>query len=221
MENRFMTKEETIQRITEEGILAVIRGPSEDLTLKMVEALIRGGIKGIEITFTTPNALSVVESLAKNFSSDILLGVGTVTQIDQPAAAREAGAQFLVSPHTEKKIVKAMVKTGLPVMAGAVTPTEVMAALKYGADIVKIFPGSLVGPSYVKALKGPYPELKAMPTGGVTKENIKDWFAAGVVAVGAGSNLCPKSWAVEGRFEDITENARMYREIVDQARSVE
>lgn len=214
-----MTKEQTLKNIYEEGILAVIRGPSEELTLKMVEALIKGGIKGIEITFTTPNALAVVESLAKNFSDDILLGVGTVTETDQPSAAKNAGAQFLVSPHTDKDLVEAMVITGLPVMAGAVTPSEVMFARKFGADIVKIFPGSLVGPSYIKALRGPYPDLKAMPTGGVTKENIKDWFAAGAVAVGAGSNLCPKDWAVAGRFDDITENARVYREIVDLARS--
>jgi 2-dehydro-3-deoxyphosphogluconate aldolase/(4S)-4-hydroxy-2-oxoglutarate aldolase len=216
-----MSKEQTLQRIIEEGILAVIRGPSEELTVKMVEALIKGGINGIEITFTTPNALIVIESLAKNFSSDILLGVGTVTKIDQPLAAKDAGAQFLVSPHTDKKLLKSMVKTGLPVMAGAVTPSEVMAALKWGTDIVKIFPGSLVGPSYIKALKGPYPDLMAMPTGGVTKDNIKDWFAAGAVAVGAGSNLCPKSWAVDGRFDDIAENAKVYREIVDKARSCE
>jgi 2-dehydro-3-deoxyphosphogluconate aldolase/(4S)-4-hydroxy-2-oxoglutarate aldolase len=213
-----MSKEQTLKRILEEGILAVIRGPSEALTLKMVEALIRGGINGIEITFTTPNALAVIEALAKNFSSDILLGVGTVTELDQSLAAQNAGAQFLVSPHTDKKLVKSMVKTGLPVMAGAITPSEVMAALKWGTDIVKIFPGSLVGPTYIRALKGPYPDLKAMPTGGVTKDNIKDWFDAGAVAVGAGSNLCPKSWAAEGRFDDIAENAQVYREIVDNAR---
>lgn len=214
-------KEQTIQRIIEEGILAVIRGPSEDLTLKMVEALLKGGIKGIEITFSTPNALTVIESLAKNFSTDILLGVGTVTKLDQSLTAKNVGAQFLVSPHTEKKLLKSMVKTGLPVMTGAVTPSEVMMAIEYGTDIVKIFPGSLVGPSYIKALMGPYPELKAMPTGGVTKENIKDWFSSGAVAVGAGSNLCPKNLAVEGRFEEITNNAREYRQIVDDARSGE
>jgi 2-dehydro-3-deoxyphosphogluconate aldolase/(4S)-4-hydroxy-2-oxoglutarate aldolase len=216
-----MSKNQTLKRITKEGILAVIRGPSKELTLKMVDALIKGGINGIEITFSTPNALDVIEALAKNFSTDILLGVGTVTQLDQLQAAQNAGAQFLVSPHTDKKLIKSMVKTGLPVMAGAVTPSEVMAALKWGTDIVKIFPGSLVGPSYIKALKGPYPDLKAMPTGGVDRNNIKDWFASGAVAVGAGSNLCPKNWALDGRFEDITENARMYREIVDKSRAEE
>jgi|APSaa5957512622_1039677.scaffolds.fasta_scaffold63828_2 2-dehydro-3-deoxyphosphogluconate aldolase / (4S)-4-hydroxy-2-oxoglutarate aldolase len=213
-------KEQTIQRIVDEGVLAVLRGPSEDLTLKMVEALLKGGVKGIEITFTTPNALAVIETLANQFHGDILLGVGTVTKIDQSMAAKNAGAQFLVSPHTDKKLLKSMVKTKLPVIAGALTPSEVVAALKYGADIVKIFPGSLVGPTYIKALRGPYPDLRAMPTGGVNKENIKDWFAAGAIAVGAGSNLCPKSWALEGRFEEITQNAREYREIIDNARSV-
>jgi len=125
---------------------------------------------------------------------------------------------FLVSPHTEKELLLAMVKTGLPVMSGALTPSEVVTARKYGADIVKIFPGSLVGPSYIKALKGPYPDLQAMPTGGVSKENIKDWFAAGAIAVGAGSNLCPKNWALEGKFSQITENAKEYKELVNKAR---
>jgi 2-dehydro-3-deoxyphosphogluconate aldolase/(4S)-4-hydroxy-2-oxoglutarate aldolase len=112
-----------------------------------------------------------------------------------------------------------MVQTGLPVMSGALTPSEVTAARSLGADVVKIFPGSLVGPSYIKALKGPYPDLKAMPTGGVNKGNIIEWFAAGVFAVGAGSNLCPKTWALEGDFSKITENAREFAAIVKEAQA--
>jgi 2-dehydro-3-deoxyphosphogluconate aldolase/(4S)-4-hydroxy-2-oxoglutarate aldolase len=211
-------KAETIQKIKTEGLLAVLRGPSEDLTVRMVEALIAGGVLGIEITFTTPNALSVIETLAKRYGDEIILGVGTVTQPAQALDSKNAGAMFLVSPHTEEALVKSMVETGLPLMSGALTPSEIVAAQALGADIVKIFPGSLVGPSYIKALRGPYPDLQAVPTGGVNKNNIKDWFEAGAVAVGAGSNLCPKQWALEGKFSQITANAKEYKEIVNKAR---
>lgn len=211
-------KQVTLQRIKAEGLLAVIRGSSDALTLKMVDALIAGGVIGIEITFTTHNALSVVETLAKGYGDEILLGMGTLTEDNQAGEALRAGATFLVSPHTEQSLAKAMLDTGLVIMVGALTPSEIVAAQKYGADIVKIFPGSLVGPAYIKALKGPYPGLQVMPTGGVTKENIVDWFAAGAVAVGAGSNLCPEAWAKDGRFSDITANAREFKQIVESAR---
>jgi len=213
-------KKTTLQRIKEEGLLAVLRGPSEEITLKMVDALVSGGVIGIEITFTTPNALSVIEALSIKYADRIILGVGTVTEETQAADAKNAGAMFVVSPHTEERLLNSMVKTGLPAMSGALTPSEVVFAQKNGADIVKIFPGSLVGPSYIKALRGPYPDLRAMPTGGVNKANIKDWFAAGAFAVGAGSNLCPKGWALEGKFSQITENAKEYIEIVKDARLV-
>ena len=213
-------KDATLKRIHEEGLLAVLRGPSKELTIKMVDALIEGGVAGIEITFTTPNALSVMEALAEAFGNEILLGAGTVTRLTQAASAKDAGATFVVSPHTEKNLLRSMVDTGLPVMSGALTPSEVSAARKLGADVVKIFPGSLVGPSYIKALRGPYPDLKAMPTGGVNKGNISDWFAAGVFAVGAGSNLCPKEWALDGEFSKITKNAREFAAIVKEAQVI-
>jgi len=213
-------KETTLKRVEEEGLLAVLRGPSKELTIRMVEALVAGGVTGIEITFTTPEALSVMETLAEKFGDDILLGAGTITQITQAASARDAGATFVVSPHTEEKLLQSMVDTGLPVMSGALTPSEVATARSLGADVVKIFPGSLVGPAYIKALKGPYPDLKAMPTGGVNKTNINDWFAAGVFAVGAGSNLCPLAWALEGDFSRITENAKEFAAIVSEAQAV-
>ncbi|MGD8807525.1 MAG: bifunctional 4-hydroxy-2-oxoglutarate aldolase/2-dehydro-3-deoxy-phosphogluconate aldolase [Chloroflexota bacterium] len=212
-------KEVILRRIEEAGVLAVLRGPSEELTIKMVDALVAAGVIGIEITFTTPNALSVIEALAERFGDEIILGAGTVTKETQAAQARDAGATFLVSPHTEEALLRSMVETNLPIMSGALTPSEVTAARSLGADVVKIFPGSLVGPSYIKALKGPYPDLKAMPTGGVNKGNIGDWFAAGAFAVGAGGNLCPKAWAIEGRFSRITENAQEFLAIVKEAQA--
>lgn len=209
-----------LDRIKNEGLLAVLRGPSEELTIEAVEALVLGGVIGIEITFTTPNALEVVEKLAHRFSDSIILGMGTVTRVDQPMDAKNAGAKFLVSPHTEKKLLKAMLQTDLPVFAGALSPSEVMRANDLGADVIKIFPGSLVGPSYIKALRGPFPGLNLMPTGGVSKDNIKTWFDAGAFAVGAGSSLCPKNWILEKQFSNITENAIEYKRIVNESRNM-
>jgi len=192
-----MDKQTTLNRIRENGLLAVIRGPSPDLTLKMVDALVAGGVLGIEITFSTPNAPEVVRSLVSHYGDQIVLGMGTLTEIEHVAQASQAGANYLVSSHCEKELAQAMVSTGLGVMIGALTPTEVLQAPRYGSDVVKIFPGSLGGPSYIKALRGPFPNIPLMPTGGVGLENIADWFAAGVFAVGAGSNLCPTAWANE------------------------
>lgn len=214
-----MSKAETLEKIEEIGLLAVIRGPSQELTLKMVEALVKGGAIGIEITYTTPNAAEVVAALDQRFGNEIMLGMGTLTQPAQAAEAQSAGARFLVSPHTEPQLAAAMVATGLPVMMGALTPSEVVQAGNLGADVIKIFPGSLAGPGYLKALRGPFPSVKMMPTGGVSLNNVADWFAAGAVAVGAGGELCPTAWAKEGRFDDIATRAREFVNAVAAARA--
>jgi 2-dehydro-3-deoxyphosphogluconate aldolase/(4S)-4-hydroxy-2-oxoglutarate aldolase len=214
-----MNKSETLARIEAIGLLAVIRGPGKDLTLQMVEALVEGGVTGIEITYTTPNAAEVVAALDERFGENIVLGMGTLTRSAQAQEAQAAGARFLVSPHTEAALATAMVATGLPVMTGAITPTEVVLADSLGADVIKIFPGSLVGPGYLKALRGPFPGLKLMPTGGVSRDNVAEWFAAGAVAVGAGSELCPTAWAKEGRFTDISARAADFAAAVAAARA--
>ncbi len=213
-----MSKQETLQRIKELGLLAVIRGPSKELTLEMVAALVAGGVTGIEITYTTPNAAEVVAALAQRFGDQIVLGMGTLTQPAQAAEAAQAGARFLVSPHTEATLARAMVATGLPVMMGSFTPSEVIASVQLGSDVVKLFPGSLGGPAYMKALKGPFPNVPMMPTGGVDIDNIADWFAAGAVAVGAGSQLCPKNLAAAGKFDEITAIAQSFVTAVAAAR---
>jgi 2-dehydro-3-deoxyphosphogluconate aldolase/(4S)-4-hydroxy-2-oxoglutarate aldolase len=213
-----MSKDTTLSRIHDLGLLAVIRGPSVDLTLKMVEALVAGGVYGIEITYTTPNAAEVVQSLDAQFGDQIVLGMGTLTEPEQAAEAQSAGAQFLVSPHCEPELAQAMGATGLGVMIGALTPSEVVQARKLGSDVVKIFPGSVGGPDYMKALRGPFPDIPMMPTGGVDADNLHDWFAAGAFAVGAGSALCPTDWAKAGRFADITERARDFVAALQAAR---
>ena len=214
-----MPKQATLQIIKDLGVVAVIRGPSVELTLKMVEALIAGGVTGIEITYSTPNAEGVVTALAKQFGSQIVLGMGTLTEPAQAQSARDAGATFLVSPICEPRLVQAMLDSGLVVMPGAFTPTEIYQVYKMGADVVKIFPGSLAGPAYVKALRGPFPYIPFMPTGGVSAQNVGEWFAAGVAAVGAGSELCPPALAKEGKFEEIIRRAAEFVQAVKTARA--
>ena len=213
-----MNKENILNKIQEVGVLAVLRGPSPELTLKMVDALIKGGVIGIEITYTTPNAAEVVKNLDQEFGSEIVLGMGTLTKPEQVEESVNAGANFLVSPHTDPILGKEMAGSGVPVMLGALTPSEVMQAVGLGSDVVKIFPGSLGGPTYMKALKGPFPDIPMMPTGGVSESNLVDWFKAGAFAVGAGSKLCPKEYALAGKFDKITEIAANFVAAVRAAR---
>ena len=212
-----MSKQETLNRLHDLGLVAVIRGPSPELTVRMVEALVAGGVTGIEITYTTPNAAEVVRALDRAFGEAILLGMGTLTDPAQAAEARDAGARYLVSPITDDALAAAMVATGLPVMIGALTPTEVFRAHRMGSDVVKLFPGSAVGPDYVKALHGPFPHIPIMPTGGVDEHNLADWFRAGVWAVGAGSQLSPVKAAREGKFDEITAIAARFAAAVRRA----
>lgn len=214
-----MDKQSVLKRVEELGLLAVLRGPSPELTVAMVDALVENGVLGIEITYSTPNAPEVVEALDTKYGERILLGMGTLTEPQHVEQAQAAGARFIVSPHCEIELAKLMAASGLATMIGALTPSEVMQAHKLGADVVKIFPGSLGGPSYMKGLRGPFPHIKMMPTGGVSVANIADWFAAGAVAVGAGSDLCPPAWAREGRFEDIGVRAREFVQAVAAARA--
>jgi 2-dehydro-3-deoxyphosphogluconate aldolase/(4S)-4-hydroxy-2-oxoglutarate aldolase len=213
-----MNKQEILEKVKGLGLLAVIRGPSAELTVQMVEALIQGGVLGIEVTYSTPNAEEVVKILSDRFGDKIVLGMGTLTKIEQAESAKKAGANFLVSPICEPALVKSMVASGLLTMAGALTPTEVFQAYSLGTDVVKIFPGSLGGPAYVKALKGPFPYIPMMPTGGVSAGNVADWFKAGVVAVGAGSELCPPDLAKAGKFDEIAQKAADFVAVIKASR---
>lgn len=213
-----MEKRTTLSQVEQLGLLAVLRGPSPELTLAMVDALVAGGVRGIEITYTTPKAAEVVATLKRRYGSSLLLGMGTLTEPDQVEEALAAGAQFLVSPHCDPVLGRQMVASGLVAMIGALTPTEVLQAHRLGADVVKLFPGSLGGPTYMQSLRGPLPQIRMMPTGGVTLSNVTEWFKAGAVAIGVGSELCPVAWAKEGRFDEITARAREFVAAVTAAR---
>ena len=165
-----------------------LRGANSQQAIDWSAALIRGGVTGIEITYSTPNCCDAIKAVKDQYA-DAAVGVGTVRTVDQLIEAHEAGATYAVSPHFDADIVACAVERGIPMLPGAITPTEVIRAHEAGASVVKLFPGSLVGPSYAKALKGPLPEIPLMPTGGVSVSNMAEWFAAGVVAVGMGGNL--------------------------------
>lgn len=184
---------------------------------EVANTLIEGGVLGIEITFTTPDAHLAIRDLKEEHGDHILLGAGTVTTREQVEQAAEAGATFLVSPGCDPELLPAMLGTGLLVLPGTLTPSEVMLARRLGTQAVKLFPGSLGGPSYLKALRGPFPDLPFVPTGGVSLGNIADWFPAGAFAVGAGSALAPPS--LEGRDHcGMVENARRFAEAVRSAK---
>lgn len=181
-----------LERLRQTGVMAVIRAASADAALEISRALVRGGITGIEITFSTPGAASAIER-ARRELGHALVGAGTVLSAADLAAACDAGAEFLVSPHFDETLVNAALDRGVPFLPGALTPTEVIRAWNGGASCVKLFPGSAVGPGYVKALRGPLPHIPLMPTGGVDEKNLQEWLAAGVIAVGMGGALATGS----------------------------
>jgi 2-dehydro-3-deoxyphosphogluconate aldolase / (4S)-4-hydroxy-2-oxoglutarate aldolase len=212
-----MEPDRTLKRTEDLGLLAVVRGESRAAALEVVGALIEGGVLGIEITLTTPEATQVIRDLDEEYGDRILLGAGTVTTHEQVEQSAEAGATFLVSPGCDPNLLPAMLETGLLVVPGTLTPSEVMLARGLGAQAVKLFPGSLGGPAYLKALLGPFPGVPFVPTGGVSLGNIVDWFAAGAFAVGAGGTLAPSSLGGRDRGE-VVENARRCAEAVRAAR---
>lgn len=206
-----------LERVKELGLLAVVRGESGEAAVEVSEALIEGGVLGIEVTFTTPDAELAIKDLGEKHGENILLGAGTVTTREQVERAAEAGSTFLVSPGCDPELLPVMRETGILVLPGALTPSEVMLARRLGAQAVKLFPGSSGGPSYLKALSGPFPDVPFIPTGGVSLGNIADWFAAGAIAVGAGGALAPSSLSGRDRAE-VVENAGRFAEAVRAAR---
>ena len=199
-----------LDRARSTGVLAVLRASTPELALEASEAIIRGGVTGIEVTFSTPDAPAVIRELIARHGESAYVGAGTVTTPEQATLAADAGAEFLVSPGTLPDLTRAMLDTGRAVMSGAMTPTEVMTALELGVDVVKIFPASLGGPSYLGSLRGPFPDAPLMPTGGVTPDNLAAWFAVGVVAVGAGGDLANGASIAASDWADIEQRSARF-----------
>jgi 2-dehydro-3-deoxyphosphogluconate aldolase/(4S)-4-hydroxy-2-oxoglutarate aldolase len=177
-----------LKTLSEVTVVAVIRAASADAAVATSHALVRGGVTGIEVTFSTPGAADAIRRVKEELPS-ALIGAGTVLEIAELDAACDAGAKFLVSPHFDPALLDRARERGVPYLPGALTPTEIVRAWKAGASCVKLFPGSAVGPGYVKAIRGPLPDVPLMPTGGVDEKNLGEWLKAGVVAVGMGGAL--------------------------------
>jgi 2-dehydro-3-deoxyphosphogluconate aldolase / (4S)-4-hydroxy-2-oxoglutarate aldolase len=177
-----------VEALAHARVIAVVRAADAETAVRTADALIEGGIRAIELTFTTPRVQRALVELAHRHP-DALLGAGTVTEEAQIDAATEAGASFLVSPGSPPQLVESMVETGRTVIAGCLTPTEIMGALSAGAHAVKLFPAGAVGPGYLTALRGPFPQLKLIPTGGIGPADVDRWLEAGAVAVGIGGAL--------------------------------
>ena len=212
-------KQQVLDGMIECGIVAVVRGKSDELILKAIRAALGGGVNCIEITFTVPNALEIIRRLASELGEDVILGAGTVLTPDDAINAVEAGARFIVSPSTSIPTIEAAKSRGVVVCPGALTPTEVVTAWQAGADIVKIFPASVMGPKYLRDLHGPLPDVRFMPTGGVNLDTAKAYLENGAVALGVGGDLINAKLMESGDFAEITRRAREFRRIVQEFRS--
>jgi len=208
-----------LQKLMQSGVVAVVRAENSEQAIKITEACMKGGIAAIEITFTIPEAAQVIADLRKAYSpEEMIIGAGTVLDPETARIAILAGAQYIVSPSLNLETVKLCNRYQVPVMPGAMTIAEVIAAMEAGADIVKIFPGDAFGPSFIKAIKGPIPQAPLMPTGGVNLENVGEWIKAGCVAVGIGGNLT--AGAKIGDYHSIEEIAKQFIGKVRAARGL-
>jgi 2-dehydro-3-deoxyphosphogluconate aldolase/(4S)-4-hydroxy-2-oxoglutarate aldolase len=206
-----------IGRLRAAGVVATLRAHSAEAALHAVSALVQGGITAIEVTYTTPDVPAVLRALEAEFGDRVVLGAGTITRAGEAAEAVDAGARFLVSPGCVDAIVTEMTRTGVLTCPGAFTPTEVMRARALGADVIKIFPASLAGPRLLKALLGPFPDLLAMPTGGISTASLGDWLAAGALAVGASGELCSHAAIARGDWGQIQQNAKLFTDALAQS----
>ncbi len=211
-----MKKYETLKKLTDVGVVAVVRAESKDQAKKIVDAVGKGGIKAIEITMTVPGAVDIIADLVKNSSDDMVIGAGTVLDSETARACILAGATYVVSPCFDEESAKLCNRYAIPYMAGVMTPKEVVAALEFGVDILKVFPGGAFGPSIIKDFRGPIPQGNYMPTGGVSLDNVEQWIKNGAVAVGVGGSLT--AGAKTGDFDKVTATAKAFVEAVKKAR---
>lgn len=202
-----MTKTQIIQRLLDPGIIAIIRADSSEQLLEAAEALLAGGVTAMEVTMTTPNALQVVTAVTERFGDRILMGVGSVIDAPTVDAAVAAGAEFIVTPVTKPEVIAAANRLEKPIASGAFTPTECLLAHESGADFVKLFPAEFNGPAYVKTLLAPLPQLRIVPTGGVTPQTARAFLAAGSVALGVGSALVSKEILRDRDWKQLTARA--------------
>jgi len=205
-------------RVGQAGLIAVIRATGLVEAVRAAGALLAGGIPAIEVAFSTPGAVEALTEVRRRFGDDVLVGAGTIREPAQAEAAARARAAFLVSAHLRHDILAAMIATGLPVAPGVFTPSEVAQALDAGVRAVKLFPASTGGPSHLRALRGPFPGLRVIPTGGIGLDDLPAWFDAGALAVGIGGELTPRELMADGRWDEITRLAGRFAAAAAAAR---
>jgi 2-dehydro-3-deoxyphosphogluconate aldolase / (4S)-4-hydroxy-2-oxoglutarate aldolase len=214
-----LARQHDLKRVLDGGLVAIIRAPSSEQLVNVAKALYEGGIDVIEVTFTVPRALEILAAVRQELGDRILLGAGTVLDSETARAALLAGAEFIVSPTVNTEIIRLCNRYDKVVMPGAMTPTEILAAWEAGADVVKVFPSDVLGPSYLKALRGPLPQIRLMPTGGVNLKTLRDFMEAGACAVGLGSSLVEKEAVEKGDMVRIRTLASQYVELMRSIRS--
>lgn len=214
-----MSRQRILEQILESGIVAVIRTSDAGKCVRVIEAIREGGVEVAEVTMTVPGALDVIREASTSLGTGIPLGVGSVLDGDTVRRAVDAGASYIVSPVFKPEVVRAAHELDVPVMPGAFTPTEILAAYEAGADVVKVFPADVLGMAFFKGVLAPMPFLKLMPTGGVTLDNAGEWLRVGAVAVGVGGALLDKAAIADGRYDVLTENARRLRSSLESGRT--
>jgi 2-dehydro-3-deoxyphosphogluconate aldolase/(4S)-4-hydroxy-2-oxoglutarate aldolase len=213
-----MNKEMQLRQILDCGLIAVVRSPDSQQLVEVVRALADSGVTVVEITMTVPDALGVLRQVRQALGERILLGAGTILDTETARAALLAGAEYLVAPTLNLEVIRLCQRYSKLVMPGALTPTEILTAWEAGADIVKVFPAEVVGPAFFKAMRGPLPQIRLMPTGGVDLNTAAEFLRAGACCLGLGSQLVEPRAVAEGNFDRIRELARQYVAIVQSVR---
>jgi 2-dehydro-3-deoxyphosphogluconate aldolase/(4S)-4-hydroxy-2-oxoglutarate aldolase len=213
-----MSRETILKRVLDGGIVAVVRAESGESLVKVVRALAEGGVTAAEITFTVPDAIDVIRQVRKEVGDEVVLGAGTVLDTETARVALLAGAEYIVSPTVNVEVIRLCRRYDKAIMPGAFTPTEVLTAWEAGADIVKIFPADVGGPAYLKALRGPLPQVRVMPTGGVDLDTAENFLKAGACCLGVGGSLVEPKAVASGDFARIRDLAGQYAAIVRRFR---
>jgi 2-dehydro-3-deoxyphosphogluconate aldolase/(4S)-4-hydroxy-2-oxoglutarate aldolase len=215
-----MDKREIVRQLEGLGLVPVVRASSADEAMQVIEAIKAGGVNVLEITMTVPGAVRVIEKVADKYGSEVLVGAGTVLDPETARACLLAGAQFIVSPALNLDTIAMCHRYSAPVMPGVLTPTEVITAWSAGADFVKVFPcGAVGGASYIKNLKGPFPQIKMIPTGGVSLKTAQDFIKAGASALGVGTDLVDVKAIRAGEPQVVTDRAKQFIDLVREARA--
>jgi 2-dehydro-3-deoxyphosphogluconate aldolase/(4S)-4-hydroxy-2-oxoglutarate aldolase len=213
-----MSRHTNLQKVLQAGIVAIVRAPDPTHLVAVIRALADGGVSVVEVTFTVPNALDVLKQARKELPPEVLLGAGTVLDTETARAAILVGAEFIVAPTINLDVIRLCRRYDKVVMPGAFTPTEILSAWEAGADIVKVFPADNLGPTFFKAIRGPLPQIRLMPTGGVDLKTAADFLKAGACCLGVGSQMVEPKAIAEKNFDRLRDLARQYVAVVQQAR---